>query len=204
MTIISSAISRHLGVYQTLWWIIWRPLKRRRAVNDQTRRHEKWFFLVSELDLWTWFLWENCEYKEQEKGYTSLLGDKHRSQSPNRTSWDREKDLIFAAKCYGSSLLWVDPFHFRPFHWDLVEWYLFTHSALFRGLRLSTFCPSKCGMPNWPQWSQKPDFGGLGQFHRWILRQSQGEAGQGGAHLEGPRCLQLAWKKNFTNKIFLV
>ena len=77
------------------------------------------------------------------------------------------------------------------------------HSALFRGLRLSIFWTSKCGISNWPGWSPKPDFGGFGHFHHWILRQSQGEAGQGGAHLEGPRCLQLVWKKNFTN-IFLV
>ena len=31
---------------------------------------------------------------------------------------------------------------------------------------------------------------------------SQGEAGQGGAHLEGPRCLLSAWKKNFHLIIF--
>ena len=31
---------------------------------------------------------------------------------------------------------------------------------------------------------------------------SQGEAGQGGAHLEGPRCLLSAWKKIFTYNFF--
>ena len=83
-------------------------------------------------------------------------------------------------------------------------WGFNTHSALFWGLRFTLFCTSTCGIPNWPEWSPRPDFDGLDQNHHWTLRKSQGEAGQGGAHLEGPRCLQLAWKKNFTYKIFLV
>ena len=78
------------------------------------------------------------------------------------------------------------------------------HSALFWGLRFTLFCTSTCGIPNWPEWSPRPDFDGLDHFHHWTLRKSQGEAGQGGAHLEGPRCLQSAWKKIFTYKNFLV
>ena len=78
------------------------------------------------------------------------------------------------------------------------------HSALFRGLRLSIFWTSMCGIPNCSGWSPRPDFDGLDQFHHWTLRKSQGEAGQGGAHLEGPRCLLSAWKIFFTYKIFLV
>ena len=85
----------------------------------------------------------------------------------------------------------------------LLTYYL-DHSALFGGLRFTQFCTSMCGIPNCSGWSPRPDFDGLDQFHHWTLRKSQGEAGQGGAHLEGPRCLLSAWKKNFTYKIFLV
>ena len=78
------------------------------------------------------------------------------------------------------------------------------HSALLGGLRFTQFWTSMCGIPNCSGWSPRPDFDGLDQFHHWTLRKSQGEAGQGGAHLEGPRCLQSPWKKIFTYKIFLV
>ena len=86
----------------------------------------------------------------------------------------------------------------------LFEKWFHIHSALFWGLRFTQFWTSTCGIPNWPEWSPRPDFDGLDQFHHWTLRKSQGEAGQGGAHLEGPRCLQSPWKKIFTYKIFLV
>ena len=52
-----------------------------------------------------------------------------------------------------------------------------THSALFWGLRFTQFWTSTCGIPNWPEWSPRPDFDGLDQFHHWTLRKSQGEAG---------------------------
>ena len=60
------------------------------------------------------------------------------------------------------------------------------HSALFRGLRLSIFWTSMCGIPNCSGWSPRPDFDGFDHFHRWILQKSQGEAGKGGAIWRSP------------------
>ena len=76
------------------------------------------------------------------------------------------------------------------------------HSALFGGLRFTQFWTSMCGIPNYSGWSPRPDFDGLDQFHHWTLRKSQGEAGQGGAHLEGPRCLLSVPEGGVTGKNF--
>ena len=104
---------------------------------------------------------------------------------------------------------WCAKFQVPPGMFDHVWTALSNLTVHFLGFLFTLFPTSKCGIPNWPGWSPKQDFDGLDKVYHWTLRIGQGEAGQGGAHLEGPRCLQSAWKsalhyKNFFSlKIFI-